>query len=77
MGLYFIDRHYSKEIFLCCQVLNKSKVILPMALSVYTLKLKEMDSISLLRLVSADFEGLRLVQRHQKVYAALGDTNEI
>jgi acid stress-induced BolA-like protein IbaG/YrbA len=24
-------------------------------------------------IVSADFEGLRLVQRHQKVYAALGD----
>jgi stress-induced morphogen len=23
--------------------------------------------------VSADFEGLRLVQRHQKVYTALGD----
>lgn len=24
-------------------------------------------------IVSPDFEGLRLVQRHQKVYAALGD----
>ncbi len=31
------------------------------------------QTIFLLTIVSADFEGLRLVQRHQKVYAALGD----